>query len=540
MKKFVIFLVSVLLILALCGCSVTIQRPDDMSQINGTANQGDTNKDFSNDNESLKSETSDISNSEFNTSQDEQTLFEDTASKGDGMNTSSSNNSNNNISSKNASQTESIPQISYTETEKVKYTPVSVTLTLFNVQNNTYGVTYNTQLKPVSPVIQVCEGSTFDERTAKEYAISSNDASSYNITGTVYNYFVSKGVMSLSAGKTYTYRVYDKAVKVSSKVATFTTKNSITSKFTFVHLADSQVNGLGSDNVHKVDGTGDFLKRALDSIKSLVLPDFFVHTGDIVEWSKYETYWEKMLSTNSDYFMTVPTMPLSGNHETTYRNGSDEIYKHFNINIPTQSDTTKGFYYYYDYGNVRFIMLNTNRLESGQLTNDQYDWLVSLLKNNNKTWTIVSMHNPMYSVGAYGSNLDKNSVAVKLQAQLSNLFAQNGVDLVLQGHDHVYNKTYPIKAQNVIDTTHEVRVVNGVEYDVNPKGTIYAMNGCTGNQPRSTYSSINRELYAWYCQGRNSSYAEIAIDGNKLTVNVKYVTNDNITYTAKSYGIIKE
>ena len=96
MKKFVIFLVSVLLILALCGCSVTIQRPDDTSQINGTANQGDTNKDFSNDNESLKSETSDISNSEFNTSQDEQTLFEDTASKGDGMNTSSSNNSNNN------------------------------------------------------------------------------------------------------------------------------------------------------------------------------------------------------------------------------------------------------------------------------------------------------------------------------------------------------------------------------------------------------------------------------------------------------------
>lgn len=69
--------------------------------------------------------------------------------------------------------------------------------------------------------------------------------------------------------------------------------------------------------------------------ETLIDFSFFLHTGDIVEWSKYESYWKYMLDYNSQYLMSYPLMAISGNHETSYRNGSNELFKHFNYNIPT-------------------------------------------------------------------------------------------------------------------------------------------------------------------------------------------------------------
>ena len=423
------------------------------------------------------------------------------------------------------------------ESKKI-YKPNSITLTLYDAQSNEYGITYNTELKPILPVIQVCEGTTFNENAAEEYAITSEGYTSFNTDDSVYDYFISKGVMSLDSGKTYTYRIYDKSAKVGSVTATFTTKNLNTDRFTFVHLSDSQVAGQSKTNPNN---TGILLQRVLASINNSAAPDFLLHVGDVVEYPKYETYWEKMLNFNSNYLMSNPMMPISGNHETSYHfGGSNEIFKHFNLKIPTQSDTTQGFYYHFDYGNTRFIMLNTNRLDnSNKLTADQYDWLDFMLKNNNKLWTIVALHNPVFTSGAYSSNPAKNRISVALQSQLSSLFAENGVNLVLQGHNHLYNKTYPITAQNVVDISHAVRIVDNVKYDVNPNGTIYAMHGTTGNKLMNPFKT-NNELYEWSEKSSSASYAEIEIDGNKLTVNVKCVSEDNITTTVKSYGIIKE
>jgi hypothetical protein len=153
------------------------------------------------------------------------------------------------------------------------------------------------------------------------------------------------------------------------------------------------------------------------------------------------------------------------------------------------------------------------------------------------------MHNPLYSTGSYGSNPSKNQIAVALKNQLTELFYTGGVDLVLQGHDHQYFKSYPIRAVDTIDKSHEVRTVGGIKYDVNPNGTIYAMSGASGDQKRGYNTEMDPQyasMFERYEHSGSRSYSEIQIDGNRLTLNLRKVdTNQNIT-NVWSYGIIKE
>ena len=229
-------------------------------------------------------------------------------------------------------------------------------------------------------------------------------------------------------------------------------------------------------------------------------------------------------------------MAISGNHETTYKHGSDETFKHFNQKI-TEQDTKLGYYYSFTYGNAKFIMLNTNRLSGNALTADQYDWLIDELENNTATWTFVAMHNPMYSAGNYGSDPSKNQICLSLRAQLRAIFVEYGVDVVLQGHDHVVSHTHPIDgAGNAISTAWET--VDGVAYATNPSGVIYEMSGPAGRQTRSPNSYMNANLYHKVEGSNMCSWSEFAIEGNKLTVTHKY-TNLTSVYEYTQWGIIK-
>jgi 3',5'-cyclic AMP phosphodiesterase CpdA len=305
---------------------------------------------------------------------------------------------------------------------------------------------------------------------------------------------------------------------------TLETNNPQAEAFTFVHVSDTQA-------------YPDYFKRVLTSVVGKA--NFLLHTGDVVESSKYEYEWTAMLDGNKEYLSQIPIMAISGNHETTYKNGSNETFKHFNYNIPQQKETSLGFFYSFEYGNVKFIMLNTNDLANSQLKPEQYDWLVQELKNNDSKWTIVSMHNPMYSVGQWGADTSKNGIALSLRTQLQGIFAQYGVDIVLQGHDHTINRTHPID-RNGRPQTENFEIMSGVDYSINPKGTIYLTNGTAGGQNEKPYivDASNEHLYSYTDKSQKSTWAEISVSGDSLTVSVKYHDGDkdNVQYT---WGIKK-
>jgi hypothetical protein len=152
-------------------------------------------------------------------------------------------------------------------------------------------------------------------------------------------------------------------------------------------------------------------------------------------------------------------------------------------------------------------------------------------------WTVVSMHNPMYSVGKYGADETRNAIALALRDQLCGVFAQYGVDLVLQAHDHAVSRTYPINGDGD-PTAENTETVDGVEYIVDPDGVIYVMHGPAGTQQRSPVA-IDEALYAEAEAGLIASWAEITVTADTLTVTVKHHTGA----TEKDYytfGIKKE
>ncbi len=142
---------------------------------------------------------------------------------------------------------------------------------------------------------------------------------------------------------------------------------------------DDVKNGV-NQSIDVIINAGDAFSNVLKSVSGLSDLRFMVHTGDVVEYSKYQSYWTNMLNANIKYLSKIPVMTISGNHETTYKNGVNETFNRFNYRIP-QQQTDLGFYYSFSYANVKFIMLNTNRLDNLKLTADQYNWLENELKN---------------------------------------------------------------------------------------------------------------------------------------------------------------
>ena len=405
------------------------------------------------------------------------------------------------------------PLRTYTDEEKQAYMPTSLTVTLYDTETSTYGFTYNTLEKPLRPVIQIAKGETLTEY--EEYAAKVEEASSYTEQDALFTYYIVKAEVELDELETYTYRAYDKYVDVGTETATLTTKDLDADTFTFAHVSDSQS--------HEGEGTafGKVLANVVGN------NDFILHTGDVVENSKQEIEWERMLDDNFAYLSRIPMMAISGNHETTYKCGSNETYKHFHNKIEKQ-DTELGYYYSFVYGNAKFIMLNTNRLSGSKLTSDQYNWLIDELENNTATWTFVALHNPLYSAGVYGSDPSRNSISVALRNQLQGIFAEYGVDVVLQGHDHLVSRTHAIDAEgNPIKETWET--VGDISYSQDPDGVIYIMSGPAGHQTRVPNENMDASLYYYAKASNASSWSEFAIDGNTLTVTVKYVSGTTVS-----------
>jgi len=110
-----------------------------------------------------------------------------------------------------------------------------------------------------------------------------------------------------------------------------------------------------------------------------------------------------------------------GDHDST----NERFYKPFNMNGVN--------YYTYKKGNVRFFALDSNYMDAKQTA-----WLTSQLKDAGMGgWKICYFHHPLYSSGRFhGPDLD-------LRKTLEPLFVRYGVDVVLAGHEHLYERVLP-------------------------------------------------------------------------------------------------
>ena len=173
------------------------------------------------------------------------------------------------------------------------------------------------------------------------------------------------------------------------------------------------------------------------SLISSLNPNLFLYLGDVYEKGSVAEFfnWYGNNSQNFSVFKTI-TDPTIGNHE--YTNGSPVGYFDYWNNVPN--------YYSFNSGGWHFISLNANSQFGGTSTNSaQYQWLAQDLTSNAMGCTLVFYHQPLYNVGSEG-----NQTAMQ---QIWALLVQNKVDIVLNGHDHDYQRWVPLDGSGTPNPT---------------------------------------------------------------------------------------
>ena len=170
-------------------------------------------------------------------------------------------------------------------------------------------------------------------------------------------------------------------------------------------------------------GTGERpqfeVAERMEACRQIFPFNFAVMLGDnIYGWdggdglkTKFEQPYKTLLDAGVKFHASL------GNHD----NRAEIYYKNFGMNGQR--------FYTFRKENAQFFALDTNYMDPGQLA-----WLKKELSESSATWKICFFHHALYShAEMHGSDVD-------LRAQLEPIFVENGVKLVLAGHDHVYER----------------------------------------------------------------------------------------------------
>ncbi len=280
--------------------------------------------------------------------------------------------------------------------------------------------------------------------------------------------------IGLTPGTTYAFRVGDAKLGLWSETGTFTTDNR-DGTFTFINLADSQ-----AKNLEEAELSANTFGIAHTTVSDA---DFMVLNGDVVDTGLKEEEWGWVMDAAEDTLYNLPFMAVAGNHDED----NQSFYEHFNIEPVEGSSTKSGAYYSFDYENTHFIMLNTNEdsPEYANFTPRQIGWLKADAKaaaERKVDWQIVVLHKGPYTTSNHATDSDimnENGVRPKVAPILAEL----GIDLVLQGHDHIYALSKPINEKGEAQEPVLVEIDykgTAIPHMENPQGVVYMIPNTAG------------------------------------------------------------
>ena len=207
-----------------------------------------------------------------------------------------------------------------------------------------------------------------------------------------------------------------------------------------------------------------------------------------------------------------------GNHED-----EDDYMEYFGL---------KEQYYSFNYKNVHILALSTETDYDDD--SEQYQFAVQDLEKYSKEpfidWIIVFYHRHMYGSGSLEPDSDFREL-------YHPLFDKYKVDLALQGHLHVYERTYPITFNNEDDDEPIVQDNNPNNIFMNPKGTIIATVG-TGGAHDMTLSSLDD--YAAKGLDGDFGVLDLEFEDDQKTLKGSFIENGKKKKVLDEFKIIKD
>jgi predicted phosphodiesterase len=184
--------------------------------------------------------------------------------------------------------------------------------------------------------------------------------------------------------------------------------------------------------------TGHSVHRSIVEALDREMVDFTVHTGDMVDRGGRQDQWTRFFQIERPLLVDTPIMPLVGNHDVS---GRDYFRQYFLHALWAQNE----HYFVRDWGNLRVVGVDSG-IECREGCS-QYYFAERALAEGARLGKlmVMALHYPPYSSGEHGSSAD-------VQGPISTLARRHGVELVLTGHDHNYERTQPIDGTTYIVT----------------------------------------------------------------------------------------
>ncbi|TLV03107.1 metallophosphoesterase [Dyadobacter luticola] len=209
-----------------------------------------------------------------------------------------------------------------------------------------------------------------------------------------------------------------------------------------------------------------------------------------------------------NFLRRSPVYPAPGNHDYADNPTRQDthVMPYYDIFTMPKSGEAGGVasnteaYYSFDYGNIHFLSLDSYGREDNasrlyDTLGKQVKWIKQdLAANKNKDWVVAYWHHPPYTKGSHNS--DTESELVKIRTDFIRILERNGVDLILCGHSHDYERSKLMQGHYGLENSFDPAVHNlsnsTGKYDGTPdscpyektsaknQGTVYVVSGSAG------------------------------------------------------------
>ena len=327
--------------------------------------------------------------------------------------------------------------------------------------------------------------------------------------------FHSAIMTDLLPGTEYTYRVGDNHAADWSDTFKFVTQDLEKESFEFIAFGDHGMSDEAQDTANLV--------RSFDDVELVILSGDISHAnGDQSVWDDYGKKYQTTMA-------KIPWMMAPGNHEneTDYGYAFDAYETRFEMLSSSGND----FWHSFDYGGVHFVAISTEHPYyegSEQLEWIKEDLASANLNRNEVPWIVIYGHQPLYTSHGDDSH-DENMI--ELRTLLEPILFENSVDLAVWGHDHFYERTWPVVNGNV--TTRGIND-EGLMF-VSGFSPIHIVAGIGG---KDSYQYADEKPVWSYHRESTHGVIHISVNHSTETMHVEYVRND---YTVgDSFLLVKD
>ena len=209
--------------------------------------------------------------------------------------------------------------------------------------------------------------------------------------------------------------------------------------------------------------------------------DMFLHVGDMAYQSGLDAEFQgRFFEMYQDTLRNVVCWPAMGNHEGITSRGLAGTGPYYDCyRLPTKGEAggvASGHeaYYSYDFGQIHCVVLDSCQESLAKthtltpLGDAMMEWLKADLEKSQAQWLIAYWHHPPYTKGSHNSDSEGDYESAVMREKFIPLLESAGVDLILSGHSHIYERSMLLDGAYATPTVAENVVLD--DGDGDPKG----------------------------------------------------------------------